>query len=240
MSNMQSKNGKDGKDIRITSRSDSRTTSTSEGIAEITQGSWEAEGKVVVISPESKSGTLTRTPRRSIILYEPSTIGYGNYHSHHGHHDVGRLNTNSDFDQELEVNARAIAAVPDMLELLRKIFVLGSQCNCIPEEYGVKIAKLLMQIYNINYIAVNQTFTIKRYSPDENENNENADDCDDDDIDEVVEDDEYDEDFEDFEDDEDDENDEDFEDDDKYDDCDECDECEFRDSCCVVSATSTH
>ena len=155
----------------------SRKSGHKKDIAEITQGSWEAEGDVVVIRPDNSS----MFPSHTMLLYEANAINCGKANTLHGkstHDNFGifskcdssdssdssdSLNT----EEELEVNARAIASVPDMLRLLRKFLIFSSHCSCIPEEYELDVMKLLMQIYDADSVVVDHdTLTLRRKNHD--------------------------------------------------------------------------
>ena len=140
-------------------------------IAEITQGSWEAEGNVVVIRPDNSS----MFPSHTTLLYEANAINCGGANVLHGRSACDNFSKSDSFlnnsenteslntDYELEVNARAIASVPDMLRLLRKFLIFSSYCKCIPEEYEFDVVKLLMQIYDVDSVVVDHdTLTLRR------------------------------------------------------------------------------
>ena len=110
----------------------------------ITQGSWEAEGNVIVIRPERNTAMM--------ILYEANTINSGI-----------KSNTTKDVDvvdainaehakhaerTELESNARAIAAVPDMIRLLEEILSC-SRSYCLSDHCRKELQELLLRIRGI-------------------------------------------------------------------------------------------
>ena len=111
----------------------------------ITQGSWEAEGNVIVIRPERNAAMM--------ILYEANTINSGI-----------KSNTTKDVDvvdainakhaegtehEELESNARAIAAVPDMIRLLEEILSC-SRSYCLSNHCRKELQELLLRIRGID------------------------------------------------------------------------------------------
>ena len=125
-----------------------RTANTGK-LTEITQGSWEAEGKVIVVRPENKSGGSSRT----LLLYEASIINCG---------EPKNLGLNSQKDKkaelesELEVNARAIAAVPDMLSLLKDLLIITTTSGNVPRDYDLKIVELLLNIYDADSVIIDK------------------------------------------------------------------------------------
>ena len=118
-------------------------------LTEITQGSWEAEGKVIVVRPENKSGE----PNRTMILYEGSIINCGEPKN-------SGLNSQKDkkakVESELEVNARAIAAVPDMLSLLKDLLIITTTSGNMPRNYDLKIVELLLNIYDADSVIIDK------------------------------------------------------------------------------------
>ena len=111
----------------------------------ITQGSWEAEGNVIVIRPERNTAMM--------ILYEANTINSGI-----------KSNTTKDVDvvdassaehaertehEELESNARAIAAVPDMIRLLEEILSC-SRSYCLSDHCHKELQELVLRIRGID------------------------------------------------------------------------------------------
>ena len=125
-----------------------RTANTGK-LTEITQGSWEAEGKVIVVRPENKSGE----PNHTMILYEGSIINCGEPKN-------SGLNSQKDkkakLESELEVNARAIAAVPDMLSLLKDLLIIATTSGNMPREYDLKIVELLLNIYDADSVIIDK------------------------------------------------------------------------------------
>ena len=113
----------------------------------ITQGSWEAEGNVIVIRPERNTAMM--------ILYEANTINSGI--KSNTTKDVDVVDTiNADNAEhakrtertELESNARAIAAVPDMIRLLEEILSC-SRSYCLSDHCRKELQKLLLRIRGI-------------------------------------------------------------------------------------------
>ena len=125
-----------------------RTANTGK-LTEITRGSWEAEGKVIVVRPENKSGE----PNHTMILYEGSIINCGEPKN-------SGLNSQKDkkakLESELEVNARAIAAVPDMLSLLKDLLIITTTSGNMPREYDLKIVELLLNIYDADSVIIDK------------------------------------------------------------------------------------
>ena len=134
-------------------------------IVDITQGLWEADGKVVVIRRDKemldKNGNCDKnSSNRMTILYENNIINCENNHSASANcFDIGHLH---DLNSELEVNARAIAAVPDMISTLRSIFITGAIGHCLSEEQMKRIADILVQIYDADSISVKPVLTLDR------------------------------------------------------------------------------
>ena len=122
-----------------------RTANTGK-LTGITQGSWEAEGKVIVVRPENKSGG----PSRTLLLYEASIIDYGEPKS------SGMSSQKAKLESELEVNARAIAAVPDMLSLLKDLLIITTTSGNMPREYDLKIVELLLNIYDADSVIIDK------------------------------------------------------------------------------------
>ena len=122
-----------------------RTANTGK-LTEITQGSWEAEGKVIVVRPENKLGG----PSRTLLLYEASVIDYGEPKS------SGMSSQKAKLESELEVNARAIAAVPDMLSLLKDLLIITTTSGNMPREYDLKIVELLLNIYDADSVIIDK------------------------------------------------------------------------------------
>ena len=120
-----------------------RTANTGK-LTGITQGSWEAEGKVIVVRPENKSGE----PNRTMILYEGSVINCGEPKN------SGLNSQKAELESELEVNARAIAAVPDMLSLLKDLLIITATRGNMPREYDLKIVELLLNIYDADSVII--------------------------------------------------------------------------------------
>ena len=125
-----------------------RTANTGK-LTEITRGSWEAEGKVIVVRPENKSGE----PNHTMILYEGSIINCGEPKN-------SGLNSQKDkkvkLESELEVNARAIAAVPDMLSLLKDLLIITITSGNMPRDYDLKIVELLLNIYDADSVIIDK------------------------------------------------------------------------------------
>lgn len=122
-----------------------RTANTGK-LTGITQGSWEAEGKVIVVRPENKLGG----PSRTLLLYEASVIDYGEPKS------SGMSSQKAKLESELEVNARAIAAVPDMLSLLKDLLIITTTSGNMPREYDLKIVELLLNIYDADSVIIDK------------------------------------------------------------------------------------
>ncbi len=113
----------------------------------ITQGSWEAEGNVIVIRPERNTAMM--------ILYEANTINSGI--KSNTTKDVDVVDTiNADNAEhakrtertELESNARAIAAVPDMIRLLEEILAC-SRSYCLSDHCRKELQELMLRIRGI-------------------------------------------------------------------------------------------
>ena len=115
-------------------------------LTEITQGSWEAEGKVIVVRPENKLGG----PSRTLLLYEASVMDYGEPKS------SGMSSQKAKLESELEVNARAIAAVPDMLSLLKDLLIIATTSGNMPRNYDLKIVELLLNIYGTDSVIIDK------------------------------------------------------------------------------------
>ena len=111
----------------------------------ITQGSWEAEGNVIVIRPERNTAMM--------ILYEANTINSGikpctvkdvdvvdAINAEHAKHAERT---------ELESNARAIAAVPDMIRLLEEILSC-SRSYCLSDHCHKELQELVLRIRGID------------------------------------------------------------------------------------------
>ena len=117
----------------------------------ITQGSWEAEGNVIVIRPERNTAMM--------ILYEANTINSGI--KSNTTKDVDVVDTiNADNAEhakrtertertELESNARAIAAVPDMIRLLEEILSC-SRSYCLSDHCHKELQELVLRIRGID------------------------------------------------------------------------------------------
>ncbi len=121
-------------------------------LTEITQGSWEAEGKAIVVRPEHKSGELSRT----MILYEASVINYGGPKNSGLNSQKAAKANRAELESELEVNARAIAAVPDMLSLLKDLLIITTTSGNMPREYDLKIVELLLNIYDADSVIIDK------------------------------------------------------------------------------------
>ena len=145
------------KTITASLQSPSILSTTVTEIPDITQGEWEADGSVVVIQREKEA------------LYEANAINIGNGNAHNNsasRNDIDGSDAIDGVDElnsELEVNARAIAAVPDMISTLRSIFMTGAIGHCLSEEQMKRIADILVQIYDADSISVKPVLTLERY-----------------------------------------------------------------------------
>ena len=107
----------------------------------ITQGSWEAEGNVIVIRPERNTAMM--------ILYEANTINSGIKSNTTKDVDVvNAINADNAERTELESNARAIAAAPDMIRLLEEILSC-SRSYCLSDHCRKELQELLLRIRGI-------------------------------------------------------------------------------------------
>ena len=104
----------------------------------ITQGSWEAEGNVIVIRPERNAAMM--------ILYEANAINCGIKSISAKCVDV--IDAEHAERAELENNARAIAAVPDMIKLLEEILAC-SRSYCLSDHCRKELQELLLRIRGI-------------------------------------------------------------------------------------------
>ena len=104
----------------------------------ITQGSWEAEGNVIVIRPERNTAMM--------ILYEANVINSGIKPCTAKSDAVNAINAER---TELESNARAIAAVPDMIRLLEEILSC-SRSYCLSNHCRKELQELLLRIRGID------------------------------------------------------------------------------------------
>lgn len=108
----------------------------------ITQGSWEAEGNVIVIRPERNTAMM--------ILYEANTINSGIKSNTTKDVDVvNAINADNAERTELESNARAIAAVPDMIRLLEEILSC-SRSYCLSDHCHKELQELVLRIRGID------------------------------------------------------------------------------------------
>ena len=107
----------------------------------ITQGSWKAEGNVIVIRPERNTAMM--------ILYEANTINSGIKSNTTKDVDVvDAINAERTERTELENNARAIAAVPDMIRLLEEILAC-SRSYCLSDHCRKELQELMLRIRGI-------------------------------------------------------------------------------------------
>ncbi len=104
----------------------------------ITQGSWEAEGNVIVIRPERNTAMM--------ILYEANVINSGIKPC--TAKSVDAVNAINAERTELESNARAIAAVPDMIRLLEEILAC-SRSYCLSDHCRKELQELMLRIRGI-------------------------------------------------------------------------------------------
>ena len=94
----------------------------------ITQGSWEAEGNVIVIRPERN--TIKSNTTKDVDV-------------------VNAINADNAERTELESNARAIAAVPDMIRLLEEILSCSSS-YCLSDHCHKELQELVLRIRGID------------------------------------------------------------------------------------------
>ena len=107
----------------------------------ITQGYWEADGNVIVIRPERNAAMM--------ILYEANTINSGIKSNTTKDVDVvDAINAERTERTELENNARAIAAVPDMIRLLEEILAC-SRSYCLSDHCRKELQELMLRIRGI-------------------------------------------------------------------------------------------
>ena len=154
------------KTITASLQSPSILSTTVTEIPDITQGEWEADGSVVVIQREKEAHGNIRDSYRTTILYEANAINIGSDNAQSNsasHNGIDGIDGIDELNSELEVNARAIAAVPDMISTLRSIFMTGAIGHCLSEEQMKRIADILVQIYDADSISVKPVLTLERY-----------------------------------------------------------------------------